>query len=95
VAWNLPATPSVPIDDYPFIVGQAMPAKTAVSEPSGKYAFFGGLQRSHYFGTIGSIEIAQSQEAAFDTDMTMVRGIVYADCKIVDTGALVVAALHS
>lgn len=77
------------IDGYPYHMSNRMPAKASVTAGV-KYSFFGDLQKSHYFGMVGAIEIAQSDHVLFASDMTVIRGIAHVDCKEADVTAIVI-----
>lgn len=78
------------IDDYPYSTCQRFPAAGAATAGV-EWGVFGDLRLSHYFGMMGGIEIAQSEHVRFESDMTVVRGIAYADAALKDADAIVVA----
>jgi len=83
---GVPAT----IDDFPFMWTPRMPASGSIGAAA-KYAWFGDLQKSHIVGMIRSIELAKSEHALFESDMTVTRGILHVDCQEQDATAIVTA----
>lgn len=82
------------IDNYPYTTCQRFTAAGSVGAAE-KWAAFGDLRLSHYFGMMGGIEIAQSEHVRFENDMTVIRGLAYADAALKDADALIVAKTHA
>jgi len=78
------------IDDYPYIVTPRMPAASTIAN-SDKYAWFGNLRMSHIVGMIRDIEITRSEHAAFESDQTLIKGVVHVDIQEQDASAIVTA----
>jgi len=80
------------IDGYPYDVSPRMPAAaTVTATPGSKYAFYGDLRKSHIVGMLRDIEIARSDQALFESDMSVVRGIMHLDIQEQDADAIVTA----
>jgi len=78
------------IDDYPYVLSPRMTAAGSISA-STLYAAFGDLRYSHVVGMIRNIEIAQSEHALFESDMTAIRAVLHVDCQEADATAVVTA----
>jgi HK97 family phage major capsid protein len=76
------------IDGYPYTI-TSRSTTAANSTASTKYAVFGDLSLSHYFGMIGDIAVDTSDQALFLTDQTAVRGVAHVACAEADTSAVV------
>jgi HK97 family phage major capsid protein len=82
------------IDGYPYKICQRFPA-AAASTNSVKWGAFGDLRLAYYFGMLGGIEIAQSEHARFEQDVTVVRGMAHVDAALKDADAIVTAQCHA
>jgi len=82
------------IDNYPYSTCQRFPAAGGVGAAT-KWGIFGDLQLSHYFGMMGGIEIAMSEHVRFEHDMTVIRGLAYADAALKDGNAVKTAKTHA
>lgn len=83
------------IDGYPYSLVNRMPTATTAEAASQDYAVFGDPSLSHLVGMIQDIQIATSDQALFESDLTALRGIMHVDMTEVDSDALVIAATHS
>jgi len=82
------------IDNFPYRICQKMPAVSAVTA-SKQWSLFGRIDLAYYFGLLGNIDVATSSEVYFDKDMTVVRGLAYADAKEVDATAVIRGKTHA
>jgi len=82
------------IDNYPYKTCQRFTAAGSVGAAA-KWAAFGDLRLSHFFGMLGAIEFAQSEHARFEYDMTVVRGLAHADAALKDANSTVIAKTHA
>ena len=78
------------IDDYPYTICQRFPTKAAAITGV-KWGALGDLRLSHYWGMLGSIEVASSEHVKFDSDMTVIRGLAHFDSALKDGSAIVTA----
>ena len=65
-----------------------MPAAGTISAAT-KYAWFGDPRMSHICGMLRDIKIVSSDQALFESDMTVVRGVMHVDIQEADVTAIV------
>lgn len=78
------------IDGYPYVISPRMPAASAITDAH-IYGFYGDLRKSHIVGMLQDMSIGMSEHAAWESDMTVVRGIMHIDIQETDPNAVVTA----
>ncbi|HUX16287.1 MAG TPA: phage major capsid protein [Phycisphaerae bacterium] len=82
------------LNGYPAVMAQVMTAAASLVASS-KFCAFGDLRMAMFWGMARAIQIGQSEHAAWNSDITMVRGIAHVDAAEADSDALITGALHS